>query len=71
MAGGVAAGQVHIVKPQEGVRVTADGEVSREPGPANTYEAPGCQETKISSERFFAIFSAWWIPALLAIDRVS
>ena len=28
-----------------------------EPAP-NTYEAPGCQETKISSERFFAFFSA-------------
>src|SRR6266851_442414 len=28
----------------------------------NTYEAPGCQGTKISSERLFCIFSASWIP---------
>ena len=36
----------------------------------NTYEAPGCQGTKISCERFFAFFSAWWIPASLAIGSV-
>ena len=38
---------------------------------ANTYEAPGCQGTKISSERFFAFFSACVILASLAIGSVS
>src|SRR5712691_11537777 len=31
----------------------------------NPYEAPGCQGTKISSERLFCIFTASWIPAWL------
>jgi hypothetical protein len=31
----------------------------------NTYEAPGCQGTKISSERFFRFFSAWWMPSIV------
>ena len=36
----------------------------------NTYEAPSCQGTKISSKRFFALFSAWLMPASLAIGNV-
>ena len=36
----------------------------------NPYEAPSCQGTKISSKRFFAFFSAWLMPASLAIGNV-
>ena len=32
------------------------GFVSRRTSPPNTYEAPGCQGTKISSQRFFCFF---------------
>jgi hypothetical protein len=37
----------------------------------NTYEAPGCQESKVSRQRIFAFFAAFLMLASLAIGRVS
>jgi hypothetical protein len=37
----------------------------------NTYEAPGCQESKVSRQRIFGFFAAFLRLASLAIGRVS
>jgi hypothetical protein len=38
---------------------------------SNPYEAPGCQESKVSRQRIFAFFAAYLMLASLAIGRVS
>jgi hypothetical protein len=38
---------------------------------AITYEAPGCQESKISRQRVFAFFPVFLMLASLAIGSVS